>query len=127
MAIPRALSSLQLCSGDAPIGIAIAFAGRVYDLGRQGRRRSLAIPLSLLLQVGQIIAQRLLVEAWLALARLIAVGRPEARRVGRQDLVDDEQFAVRRRPEFEFRVRDDDSALRGRIAACLIQRETGAP
>src|SRR6267143_5489963 len=126
MAILRARSSLQLCSGDAPVGIPIAFTRRVPDLRRQRWWWRFSVPLSVLLQIGQVIAQRLLVEARLAASCLIAVGRPEARGVGRQDLVDDDQCAVRRRPEFEFRVGDDDAALRSIITAYLIQRETGA-
>src|SRR5437016_14393918 len=106
MAILRALSSLQLCSGDASVSVAIALAGRVHDFCRQRRGGSLAIPLPLFLQIGQVIAQRLFVEARLAAAYLIAVGRPEARGVRRQDLVDDEQLTVGRRAELEFRVGD---------------------
>src|SRR6267143_5160567 len=125
MAILRARSSLQLCSGDAAVGIPIAFTRRVHDLRRQRWWWRFSVPLSLLLQIGQVIAQRLLVEARLAASCLIAVGRPEARRVGRQDLVDDDQLAVPRRAEFEFRVRDDDAARLRVIAARLIERQTG--
>src|ERR1700704_2587491 len=127
MAILRALYSLQLCSSNAPVGIAIPLAGRVHNRGRQWRRRRLAIPLSLLLEIGQVIAQRLFVETRLAAARLIAVGRPEARGVGRQDFVDDDQLALGSGAEFELGVGDDDAALRGVIATRLVQGETGAP
>src|SRR5439155_12307690 len=122
----RALSSLQLGSRNAPIRVPIALTGCVHDVGRQGRWRSLAIPRALLLQVRQVIAQRLFVEARLAAARLIAVGGPEARGVGRQDLVDDDEIAVRCGPKLELRVGDDDPALRGVVAARLVQRQTGA-
>src|SRR5436309_16043019 len=126
MAILRARSSLQLCSGDAAVGVTIAFTRRVHDLGRQCRWRRLAVPLSMLLQIGEVIAERLLVEAWLAAPLLIAVRRPKTRGGGSQDLVDHDEVALRRRPEFEFRVGDDDAAFRGVVTAGLIQGQTGA-
>ena len=77
-------------------------------------------------QTRQVIAQRLLVETGLAVPGLIAVGRPEPRGVGRQDLVDHDQLTLRRRAEFEFGVGDDDAALRRVIAARLVQSQAGA-
>src|SRR5213596_3716385 len=126
MAILRVRSSLQLGSRNAAIRIPVALARRLHHLVRQRRRRRLSIPLSLLLQARQVVAQRLLVEAWLALARLIAVGRPKPRGIGSEDLVDDDQVAVGRGPELELRVGDDDTALRRVIATGLVQRETRA-
>ena len=80
--------------------------------------------MALPLQVGQVVAQRLLVEARLTPAWLIAIGRPEARRIGSQDLVDDEQRPVGGATELEFRVRDDDAVL-GRIRPSgFVQAET---
>ncbi len=46
----------------------------------------------------------------------VLIGRPEAGGIGRQTFVDQKQFAIHR-SEFEFRVRDNDAALRGVIAA----------
>src|SRR5213593_3760879 len=126
MAILRVRSSLQLGSRNAAIRIPVALARRLHHLvGQRGRRR-LSVPLSLLLQARQVVAQRLLVEAWLALARLIAVGRQEPRGIGCEDLVDGDQLALGSCPELELRVRDDDAALRRVVATGLVQRETGA-
>src|SRR5205809_774231 len=61
-----------------------------------------------------------------AAARLVTVGRPEPRGIGRQDLVDDQQRPVTRRPEFELGVGDDDPALGGIGAPRLVEVEAGA-
>ena len=66
------------------------------------------------------VAQRLLVEAGLRLARLIAVGRPEARAVGRQDLVDQDDLARPGAAELELGVGDDDALLQGDVATVMF-------
>src|SRR6266540_5094940 len=117
MAIPRARASLQVGAGYASEGIPIPLTRGMDDLGREGRWRRLSVPRALLLQVGQVVAQRLLVETGLATARLVRVSGPEARGIGRQDLVDDHQLALRRRPKFELGIGDDNAALRRIIPA----------
>src|SRR2546426_1320425 len=85
----RALS--QRLPRDQSIRLQIPRARRLHDLvGEPGWWR-IAVPLALLLEPRQVVPQRLLVEARLAPPRAIAFGGPEARRVGRQDLVDHEQ------------------------------------
>jgi hypothetical protein len=63
-----------------------------------------------------VVADELLVEAVLRAAGLVRVAGPEARRVGRERLVAEDEGAVGVEPELELRVRDDDPgrAARGR-------------
>src|SRR2546428_13720304 len=84
-------------------------ARRLHDLPWQRRRRCVAVPLALLLQAREIVAQRLLVEARLAPARCVAIGRPEPGGVGRENLVDHEQATVGRAAELELRIGEDDA------------------
>src|SRR2546422_4423171 len=79
---------LQVLPRDQSVRFQVPPSGRLDDLRRQRRRRRVAVPLPLLLQAREVVAQRLLVEARLAPPWLVAVRRPEARRVGREDLVD---------------------------------------
>src|SRR2546425_13319916 len=78
---------LQVLPRDQSVRFQVPPSGRLDDLRRQRRRRRVAVPLPLLLQAREVVAQRLLVEARLAPPWLVAVHRPEARRVGREDLV----------------------------------------
>jgi len=57
------------------------------------------------------------------LADRVFIFRPEARRIGRQTLVDQEQFSIDR-AKLEFRVCDDDSFLRDVLSAARIDFET---
>src|SRR5256886_6936833 len=125
MASLRERSSLQFFSRDPAVGIAIAVTRRGHHRGRQGWRWGLAVPFALPLQIRQVVTQWLLVEARLAPARLVPVGRPEARRVRCQNLIDDDQGSFRRRAEFELRIGDDDAALRRVRSPGAIQIEAG--
>src|SRR5262245_21660171 len=80
-------SNLQLAPRHAPIRLKIALARRLHHAGRQRRRRRVAVPAAGAALAVEIIAQRLLVEAWLRLTGLVEVDRPEARRVRRHHLV----------------------------------------
>src|SRR2546429_7352539 len=80
--------NLQGLPSDQSVRLPIPLARRLHYLRGQRRRRCVAVPLPLPLQTRQVIAQRLLVEARLRASRLVAVRPPEARRVGREDLVD---------------------------------------
>src|SRR6185437_4862670 len=84
------------------------------------------VPLALLLEPGEVVAQRLLVEARLAPAGRVPVGGPEAGGVGRQHLVDHEQATVGRGPELELRIGDDDPPRRGVRAARFVYAQTRA-
>src|SRR4051812_28846128 len=84
------LRGVELSSGDASKRIQVAGAGRQDDGRGQARRRGFPIPLAPLAFAIEIVAQRLLVEAWLAAAWLVRVRRPETRAVGRQHLVDEQ-------------------------------------
>src|SRR5713226_2945939 len=75
--VPRSSRSLQDLPGDPPICFQVPLARRMHDLTWQGWRRCVAVPLALLLQTRELIAQRLLVEARLAPAGRVPVGGPE--------------------------------------------------
>src|SRR6266513_3354387 len=125
---PQSVSSdLQLLPGDPSIRLQVPLARRLHDFARKRRRGGVAVPLALLLQSSEVVPQRLLVEARLAAAGSVAVRGPEARRVGRQDLVDHEQATVGRGAELELRIGDDDASRRRVAAARLVQAEARAP
>src|SRR5205085_11020741 len=60
----------------------------------------------------EIIADKLLVEARLAPARLILAGRPEAGGIRREHFVDQDELSVAQ-TEFKFRIGYDDAPLAG--------------
>ena len=106
----RRPSSRGRCSrlGQAAPRLQVLLGGPGGHLGRQlgtGRR---LVPVERL----EVVAHVLLVVARLALAGLVAVRRPEPRRVGRHGLVDEDQLAVED-AELELGVGDDDAALQG--------------
>lgn len=87
---PHFILESKLGAGQNAVGFEIfVLGGFDHLLGQGGRRRGLVPRLS-----GQPVAEVLLVEARLALARLIALGWPEAGGVGRQHFVDEDQLAV---------------------------------
>ena len=61
-----------------------------------------------------VVADELLVERGLGAAGLVAVGRPEARGVGGEGLVGEDEPALAVDPELELRVGEDDPALAAR-------------
>nr|WP_030284322.1 hypothetical protein [Streptomyces catenulae] len=71
------------------------------------------------------VADELLVEGGLGAAGLPEVGGPEARRVGRQDLVGQDQFAVLE-AELELGVGEEDAATAGDVAGAGVDVEGGA-
>src|SRR6478752_1567779 len=81
-------------AGEALEHLEIACRGGAHDLVRQRRRRSLAVPATGAPLTVEIIAQRLLVEARLRTAGRILLGRPEARAVRREHLVDEADGTV---------------------------------
>src|SRR5213593_2323056 len=128
---------LQVLPRDQPVRLQVSLARRLHDLRWQRRGRRVAVPLPLVLPAREVVAQRLLVEARLAPPWLVAIRRPEARRVGREDLVDHEQPLVGRRrgAELELCVRDDDAGRPGVAPApsysarlaCLSRSASGRP
>jgi len=83
---------------------------------RPGRR---LVPIERL----EVIAHELLVKTGRALPDHILIFRPEAGRIRSQAFVDQQQLSIDR-PEFEFCVRNDNSALRGMIATPGINFQT---
>src|SRR6266567_3134815 len=92
-----------------PKRLQIALAGGIHHAGRQRRGRGVAVPAAGAALGVEIIAQRLLVEARLRLARLVDVDRPEPRTVGGHHLVDQDDTAIAVTAELEFGVGDDDA------------------
>ena len=74
----------------------------------------------------QPVAHELLVEAGLRAPGVVLVRGPEARRVRRQHLVDDDRLAVDD-AKLELRVGDDDAALGGVLRRVLVQRQRAQP
>ena len=110
----------QLGTGQPAIGFEVALARRVDDLGRQLRRRRLAVPAAGMALDIEPVAQRLLVEAGLRPALGVTVERPEARRIRRHHLVDQQDLAVSRAAELELGVGDDDALLQRDVAAARV-------
>src|SRR5690349_8294603 len=89
----------------------------LYHVGWKGWWWRFAIPAASATLAIEIVAQGLLVEAWLRAARYVLVSGPEARAVRRHHLIDQEHAPRSVTPEFEFRVGDDDPTRRGGVAA----------
>ncbi len=104
-------------AGDPLVRLLVARPRALHDLVGQRRRGRRLVPA----RPGRPVAHELLVEARLAAARLVAVGRPEARRVGGEHLVAEHDRAVRAAPELELRVGQDDPAL-ARVARRRARR-----
>src|SRR2546427_4978616 len=119
-------SNIQSATRNPLVRLCVPLARRLHHLPRQRRRRGVPVPLAVLLQAREVVPQRLLVEARLAPAGRIPVGRPEPRRVGREKLVDHEQAAGRRRAELELGIGDGDPARRCVGAAGLVQAQARA-
>src|SRR5689334_12227673 len=92
-------------------------ARRLHYVGRKRGRRRLAIPSSRATLAIEIVAQGLLVEAWLRAAGRVLVRGPEPRAVRRHHLIDEQDAPRRIAAELEFRVGDDDPPRRGGIAS----------
>src|SRR3989304_10476211 len=99
--------------------LAVLPAGLRRSLGGQLGPRRRPVPADL----GQVIADVLLVEAGLHLPGPVLVGGPEAARVRRQALVDEDnlgqtpaRLGVVQPAELDLRVGDDDAALAGVVA-----------
>src|SRR6266511_4605545 len=86
---------------------------------RQRRGRGSFVPIKRL----QIIAYKLFVEAGRALSDRVFTFWPEARRVWREAFVDQKQFSIDH-AKLEFRVCNDNSFLRGVLAATRVDFET---
>src|SRR4051794_36862605 len=106
----------------APVRFEITLAGRIHHAGRQRRRWGVAVPAAGLALGVEIVAQRLLVEARLALAGLVYIDSPEPRRVRRHHLVDQNDLAVLVAAELELGVGDDDALLAGGLLAERVDR-----
>ena len=89
--------------------------GRLLDdvLGKM-RRLARTVPVGV-----QPVAHELLVEARLLAPDLVVVDGPEARTVGRQDLVAQDDRAIDG-TELELRVGDDDAACAGMVGGGLV-------
>ena len=73
----------------------------------------------------EIVAHELFVEGRRAAADTVRVDRPKARRIRRQNFVDERERTGRIDSELEFGVGDDDAACAGVCSGLAIQRERG--
>src|SRR5205085_2022584 len=94
-------------AGDAVVGVDVELARAGDDVVRQLRSRRRLVPA----RAGRPVAHILLVEGWLPMPGLIAVGRPEARGVGCEHFVADHDRAVGAAAELELGVGQDDAPL----------------
>src|SRR5581483_8188623 len=97
-------SSSQRSTGYEAIRFSVFFAGLLDDFGRQRRGGRLLVPTNGF----QMIPHVLLVERRLRAARIVAGARPEAGRIGRENLIGEHKL-VANEAELELRVRDDDA------------------
>src|SRR5665213_1403001 len=117
MAIPRVRnssvgSSCERGARDAPECLQIAIAHRARNVVGNLRAWCLAIPLALVTQSLQVVAQRLFVEARRSCSHAITVACPEAGTVWRHHLV--YQYNVTASPtEFELGNSEDQPRLGG--------------
>src|SRR3954452_7133907 len=115
---------LERLAGDALVGLAVEGAGALdHVVGQRGRGRRL-VPT----RARSPVAHVLLVERGLARARRVSVGRPEARRIGREHLVahhDPARLGVA--TELELRVGEDDPALACVLGGELLQLDRDTP
>src|SRR5690606_24434398 len=94
-------------AGQSLVGFAVLCRGALDHIGRQLWPRSFFVPVERF----EMIAHELFVEGWWADAFAVAVGRPEARGIRCQSLVDEVQRAGRINAELELGVGDDDAAF----------------
>ncbi len=88
------------------VSVQIFLCGLGHDVGRQSGCGRLLVPR----ESFQVIAHELFVEARLAAAGFVLIGGPETGGIGRQNFVDEDEFAIGQ-AKFEFGVGDDDAAL----------------
>src|SRR6188768_793195 len=109
-------SGSERLAGDALVGLDV-FGPRLLDhVGRQLRRRRLFVPAGLRGPVAHV----LLVEGGGRGARLVARGGPEARGVGGQHLVAEDDLGAGAAAELELGVGEDDPALGRVLGAALV-------
>src|SRR5919106_3620109 len=104
--------------GDPLVRLHVSRGGALDDLGGQRRCRWVPVPSRPI----EPVPDELLVERGLIAARRVSVGRPEARGVGRADLIDHDQLPVRE-TELELRVREDDAASGRGVRKALVDPE----
>src|SRR5579864_1936846 len=104
-------SDRQLPTSDAPVRLEIAPAGRLDDARRQRRCWRIAVPAAGAALGVEMVAQRLLVETRLRPAGLVGIDRPEAQRVRRHHLVDQDDLAISIAAEFELGIGNDETIV----------------
>src|SRR5882672_4496805 len=98
-------------------GFAVFLRGPGNHVGWKPRCGRCLVPVERL----QVVANVLLVERRWARARAVLVDRPEAGRVGRKSLVDQDELSARVGAELELGVGDDDAALAGEVGGLAVQ------
>src|SRR5881394_630383 len=111
-----ASSALEGALRDPLIGLDVLGPRLLDHVGRQLGRRWLVIPAG---GIGPV-ANELLVKGRLRLARLIAVGRPEARGVGGKYLVGKDDLGAGVATELELGIGEDDAALSRVLGTALV-------
>src|SRR5207248_1098936 len=106
-ALPWAVPSpLKIVTSEALVGLQVLRLGPGHDFRRQRRCRRSFVPS----ECFQVIAHELFVEAGLAPARAVLVGGPEAGRIRREHLIDQDELALEQ-SELELGVCNENSPL----------------
>src|SRR5688572_10121238 len=92
----------KLAAGKLLESFHILLSSLIDDVAGEHRGRAILVPA----RCYEPVAHKLLVERWLPPAWSVLICGPESRAVGRQHLVDEDQFVIEP-PPLEFCVRDD--------------------
>src|SRR5262249_40391166 len=115
--IPSRCRSRERPSREALQRFAVLLRGARDDVSWELRRRRLLVPVERL----EVIAHELLVVGGRGDADAVRIPGPEARGVGREHLVDQDELVLCVQPEFELGVRNDDPARGGVLRGLLVE------
>src|SRR5947209_366748 len=119
--LPSAYFPSQFMPREQTIRFEIARGRGGGDCGRERRRGRPFVPVERF----QVVAHVLFVERALRMPRLIRARGPEARRVGRQSFVNQNDLAITVAAELKLGVGDDDTARARAGFGFTIERERG--
>src|ERR1700726_1732551 len=110
--------SIEYVAGNALICFPVFVPRSSDNFRRKSGPWGLLVPTDAL----EIIADILLVEGRLGIARRVLIARPEARRIGREGLINPNEL-VADQPQFKFCVGNDDAARRGVLNSTSVNGE----
>src|SRR5262245_56416703 len=123
MAAGKEVDSSQLGTRDPLDRLQVLLPSFLDDIRGQRRRWAVLVPCRRF----QPVANELLVERRLTLSSRVQVAGPEARAVGRQNLVDQNQFVVGQMSPFELGIRNDYPAAPSVLRRATIDVQASRP